>query len=180
MVQALQCSAHSEADEPLETMRSLSSKYCYQDEGANPLGKGSVILLTGTTGNLGCYLLRILGEHPCVQKLICLVRAAPDIQPEEFEKHALARQKNEFVNRGILLTVNAWVKIRFQRWYVQSGSVHASLFLISKFKKSTGSRASAISFGLFQPISIQESHADSLLFYQGDWSRASRHDTRML
>ena len=118
MVQALQSTAQPEGYEVLETMRSLSSKYCYQDEGANPLLKSNTVLLTGTTGNLGCYLLRMLSEHPCVRKLICLIRATSNVQPEDFEDYALVRQRKEFKDRGIVLTKNAWLKIRYQQWYV--------------------------------------------------------------
>ncbi|XXH02838.1 hypothetical protein Hte_009225 [Hypoxylon texense] len=40
----------------------------------NPLDEGQTIILTGSTGNLGCYLLDLLIKSPFVKKVVCLNR----------------------------------------------------------------------------------------------------------
>ena len=90
MARALQFSAKPDDYDPVDLMRTLSHRYSFQDEGWSHSHK-IVILLTGTTGNLGCHLLRVLSEHRNVYKMICLVRTPPNIQSADFDKFALDR-----------------------------------------------------------------------------------------
>lgn len=98
-----------------EIMKNLAAKYALSGEEHDFRGGEHVILLTGTTGNLGAYLLQILGEAPAVRKLICLIRTE---NTEDFEEEAMARQRSILENRGLALSKAAWLKIEFISWKV--------------------------------------------------------------
>ena len=120
MTRALQPSAKPDDYDPIDLMRTLSHRYSFQDEGWS-FSQKNVVLLTGTTGNLGCHLLRVLSEHRNVYGLICLIRAPPNIKPTDFDKFAVDRQKRCLKDRGIILPESSWLKVRYQQWYVDSG-----------------------------------------------------------
>ena len=65
---------------------------------------GNVVLLTGSTGSLGCYLLASLSTFSNVNRVICLNRVSQE-DPTE-------RQKRSLEQKGIQLTPTAWSKIK--------------------------------------------------------------------
>lgn len=67
-------------DYDTETMEALWKKHVKDIPKArggrrDPLDEGQTIILTGSTGNLGCYLLDLLIKSPVVKKVVCLNRA---------------------------------------------------------------------------------------------------------
>lgn len=71
----------SEDEQQQEAMRALYKKYTQNLTKAkpnrpSPRTEGQVVVLTGSTGMLGSYLLDFMGRNPSVSKVICLNRAA--------------------------------------------------------------------------------------------------------
>ncbi|KAL8823834.1 MAG: hypothetical protein Q9191_005512 [Dirinaria sp. TL-2023a] len=99
-----------------EKMQSLVSKYAYYYQHAPSLElKGDVVLITGTTGNLGANILHTLCEEPRVCRVICLIRpASGDVNASE--NILSARQQKAFEARGITLSLEASSKIDFLPW----------------------------------------------------------------
>ncbi|KAI0322050.1 hypothetical protein OF83DRAFT_1096462 [Amylostereum chailletii] len=64
-----------------------------------------VVLLTGSTGSLGCMLLARIAMDPSIKKVICLSRA------QEGFADVLARQKETMKQRGAVLESTAWTKV---------------------------------------------------------------------
>ena len=64
------------------------------DESSPPLPppQGFVVLLTGSTGNLGCFLLARLAKNPGVSKVVCLNRACSGSSIHQRQKEALDRR----------------------------------------------------------------------------------------
>lgn len=112
LTQAVQ-NSNSKLPNRLETMKNLAAKYALTSDEHEFHNRDHVILLTGSTGNLGAHLLQILGENPVVRQVICLTRTN---NIEDFEKEAMARQQSVFENRGIALSKAAWLKIEFLSW----------------------------------------------------------------
>ena len=107
--------AHMYQYDRLQTMKDISNKYAFRDGGNIP-DNDHVVLLTGSTGNLGAHLLQLLSEYSGVQKVICLIRTRPTVESEAFESDAIARQQHVLTDRGISLSENAWLKIEFLQW----------------------------------------------------------------
>ena len=63
----------------------------------------SVVLLTGSTGNLGCFLLAHLAQHPSVSTIICLNRSG--------SAGLRARQLEQLKKHGISLSKSEWAKV---------------------------------------------------------------------
>ncbi|KAF3760043.1 hypothetical protein M406DRAFT_95652 [Cryphonectria parasitica EP155] len=71
----------SEDEQQQEAMRAMHHKYTQNLTIAkpgrpDPRNEDQVVVLTGSTGMLGSYLLDLLGRNPRVAKIICLNRAA--------------------------------------------------------------------------------------------------------
>ncbi|KAJ5364757.1 uncharacterized protein N7496_010470 [Penicillium cataractarum] len=62
----------------------------------------SVVVLTGSTGSLGTYLLHDLIKTPTIAKVYCLNRS-----------DAETRQKNSFSEKGLNVSPDEWAKIEF-------------------------------------------------------------------
>ena len=129
----------------------------------------NVVLLTGSTGNLGCFLLAHLAQHPDVSNVICLNRSGSTSlrsrQLEQLKKHGISLSKSEWAKislyecnlngndfclggkaAGQLLTVthiihNAW-PVNFS-WSLSSFEPHIRGFvnLIQVALESTSRRA---------------------------------------
>lgn len=67
--------------------------------------KGSVVLLTGSTGSLGCFLLARLANDPTVSKVICLNR------PQSGSVTLRERQMDLMMKRGASMSCEAWEKV---------------------------------------------------------------------
>jgi len=65
---------------------------------------GKVVLLTGSTGSLGCFLLARIARDPSVKKLYCLNRTISGVDVRE-------RQKTLMKKRGIELDDEYWTKV---------------------------------------------------------------------
>jgi len=65
---------------------------------------GKVVLLTGSTGSLGCFLLARIARDLSVKKLYCLNRAISGVDVRE-------RQKSLMKKRGIELDDEHWTKV---------------------------------------------------------------------
>jgi len=76
--------------------RSLSRQSCASEN-------KNVVLLTGSTGNLGCFLLARLARDPDVSSIICLNRSGPT--------NLRARQLERLKRHGISLSKYEWAKI---------------------------------------------------------------------
>lgn len=71
----------SEDEQQQEAMRAIHKKYTENLTKAkpnrpDPRNENQVVILTGSTGMLGSYLLDFLGRNPRVAKIVCLNRAA--------------------------------------------------------------------------------------------------------
>ncbi|KAB8263537.1 hypothetical protein BDV32DRAFT_146354 [Aspergillus pseudonomiae] len=64
---------------------------------------GSTVLVTGSTGSLGTYLLSKLIDQPKVERIFCLNRA----------EDALSRQHQSFKDRGLVFPPSALSKVTF-------------------------------------------------------------------
>ena len=64
----------------------------------------SVVLLSGSTGYLGCFLLAQLAKDPGVSKVICLNRACYGSSIHQRQKEALER-------RGVRVSLEEWAKV---------------------------------------------------------------------
>jgi Male sterility protein/Phosphopantetheine attachment site len=67
--------------------------------------RGSVVLLTGSTGSLGCFLLARLANDSAVSKVICLNR------PPSGSADIHQRQMDLMIKRGISMSTKAWRKV---------------------------------------------------------------------
>ncbi|KAF5348495.1 hypothetical protein D9756_009661 [Leucocoprinus leucothites] len=63
-----------------------------------------VVLLTGSTGSLGCFLLARIASDPSVKKLYCLNRATPGVDVTE-------RQQSLMKKRGAEMDEECWEKV---------------------------------------------------------------------
>ncbi|KAI8961835.1 acetyl-CoA synthetase-like protein [Daldinia sp. FL1419] len=86
----------NEAEEAIKTMKAQFDKYTKDLPAANttkppPLDDGQTVVVTGTTGALGSYLLHFLIADRKVQKVICLNRS----------KDGASRQAASFEERGL-------------------------------------------------------------------------------
>ena len=70
----------------------------------NEYDDGKVVLLTGSTGSLGCFLLARIARDPTVKKLYCLNRTISGVDVRE-------RQKTLMKKRGIELDGEYWSKV---------------------------------------------------------------------
>ncbi|KAI0905314.1 hypothetical protein F4823DRAFT_632972 [Ustulina deusta] len=74
--------------------------------------RGYTVLLTGSTGSIGCHLLHTLTENAEVDEIICLVRPGRTALGSESESEgAFKRQKAALAKHGIELSPSAWSKI---------------------------------------------------------------------
>lgn len=81
-----------------------------------------VVLLTGTTGNLGAHLLAQLANLDSAKNIFCLLRS-DNSSPEQPTRSLLNRQLDAFKERGIELTEKAWSKIQLLPWSVGKDSL---------------------------------------------------------
>ncbi|KAG9246422.1 hypothetical protein BJ878DRAFT_574050 [Calycina marina] len=90
-----------------EIMNALALKYTSAVASA-------VVLITGTTGNLGSHAVQALGDNPAVKSVICFIRAETleSREPRALEK----RQKNAWTARNIELSETASAKVKYLPW----------------------------------------------------------------
>ncbi|KAI1453838.1 male sterility protein-domain-containing protein [Annulohypoxylon moriforme] len=84
-------------DDQLKAMKALWEKYTAnlptkKGERPDPLDEGQTVLLTGSTGMLGSYMLDLMVKNPSVKKIVCLNRS---------EDGGAKRQAQSVKDRGL-------------------------------------------------------------------------------
>ena len=97
-------------------MEHLTLKYAFDDIVCTNYTQGSVILLTGATGNLGAHLLQSLGENEKVKRVVCLLRSRTTSASANLHEMLRDRQRQALLIRDISLSDIAWSKIRLLFW----------------------------------------------------------------
>lgn len=80
----------SEDEQQQEAMKAFHKKYTQNLNKAKanrpePRNENQVVILTGSTGMLGSYLLDLMGRNPRVSKILCLNRAADGGRAQQFK-----------------------------------------------------------------------------------------------
>ena len=99
-----------------EKMQGLVGKYAYYQQPPSLELKGNVVLITGTTGNLGANMLHIMSEDPRVRRVICLIRPPSDRDIAASKEDLSARQQEALEARRISLSSKASSKIEYLPW----------------------------------------------------------------
>ena len=99
-----------------EHMAHLVDKYAYHGGRLVPTNKQNVVLLTGTTGNLGANLLYLLSCNPQVHQIVCMIRQSPWQNPLLTPADLIDRQQKALESRGMVLAADAWLKIELLPW----------------------------------------------------------------
>ena len=99
-----------------EEMVHLVDKYAYHSGRLVPGDEKSVVLLTGTTGNLGANLLCLLSCNSQVHRVVCMIRQSPWQGPLSTPADLVNRQQKALESRGIILAPDAWLKIELLPW----------------------------------------------------------------
>ena len=99
-----------------EKMQELVRKYAYHQQPPSLEVMGNVVLITGTTGNLGANMLHIMSEDPHVRRVICLIRAPSDRNGDPSKGDLSVRQQKALEARGITLSSKGSLKIDFLPW----------------------------------------------------------------
>ena len=98
-----------------EFMINLANKYAFQRDRSSGVPNYSV-LLTGSTGNLGSYLLKVLTDYPRVRQVFCLVRMKSGHALGDISNNLLAEQREKLDDRGLKLSKEAWSKVEVLPW----------------------------------------------------------------
>lgn len=106
------------AEGTINVMRTLVSKHSVPKVALLPRRKDCVVLLTGTTGNLGAHLLAQIAGLDNVTRVVCLLRSESFCVPGQALKNLESRQHNAFKDRGISLPKEVWSKIQLLQWHV--------------------------------------------------------------
>lgn len=89
----------------LQTIRSTTSHTKPHPNRGRVSKNAKVVVLTGSTGTLGCSLLARFAKDPTVSKVICLNRPS-SIDPRN-------RQRDQLIKRGVELGAQEWSKVTF-------------------------------------------------------------------
>ncbi|KAJ5338907.1 hypothetical protein N7452_005635 [Penicillium brevicompactum] len=87
---------------------------------------GRVVLLTGSTGSLGTYLLSRLLDDPEIHQVICLNRS----------QDASLKQRKSFEEKGLDVTPFSWSKARFCQFNLGCGHLGLTGTLYDELKES--------------------------------------------
>ena len=94
----------SELENGHEDIQKLVDCYTLKSPVVSERRTGHYVLLTGSTGNLGSYVLASLVEQLNVTKVVCLNRPS--------KKDPFMRQQEAFKQRGITVSQDHWTKIQ--------------------------------------------------------------------
>ncbi|KAF5339641.1 hypothetical protein D9758_015595 [Tetrapyrgos nigripes] len=89
-------------------MRMGSGVFGFNITTPRQLEGGAIILLTGSTGSLGCMILASLAKNPRVEKIICLNRL---VRRPGNRMSILQRQREAMKKRGAVVSGEDWNKI---------------------------------------------------------------------
>jgi len=106
------------AEGTAKVMRTFVSKYAMFNVASPPKRKNCVVLLTGTTGNLGAHLLAQIARLDSVTRVICMLRSETSSLPGQAPTSLETRQHDAFKDRGIQLPKEAWSKIQLLQWHI--------------------------------------------------------------
>lgn len=102
MLEVLTCTADTTAGSREDRTKAMALKYTTSVRALRPAG-GAVVLLTGSTGSLGSFLLAQLAALPHVARVICLNRRGGGNLPQ--------RQKRALERGGIAISPPHWAKV---------------------------------------------------------------------
>ena len=105
-----------------DTMRNIVTKYRIPVDSLSQEASSHVVLLTGTTGNLGAHLLAKLANIDSVNTIFCLLRCL-NSSSNNPTGNLFNRQLDALKERGIYLADKAMSKIRILPWYVGESSL---------------------------------------------------------
>ena len=111
--------------DPTQRMADLVDKYAYYGENLISKSEKSVVLLTGSTGNLGANLLHLLACSPRVSRVICLIRFSSGHSAAPTPEDLHTRQRTALESRGVFLRDDVWLKIKLLPW--TPGAAHLAL-----------------------------------------------------
>jgi len=78
----------------------------------------NVVLLTGSTGNLGSHLIEQLCQEPSVHRIVCLTRSDKSGPATLAGPGFRTRQEKVNIARKISIPAAAWLKVEFLSWDV--------------------------------------------------------------
>ena len=99
-------------------MRALASKYAVPNVCSPWRRRDCVVLLTGTTGNLGAHLLAQIAELDSVTRVICMVRPESSTTPGQAPESLKCRQQKAFNDRRLQMAKEAWGKTQLLEWHI--------------------------------------------------------------
>lgn len=102
--------------DPTKEMARFRDKYAYQIGRLVPQNLKVVVLVTGTTGNLGANLLHMLSQNHLVHRVICMIRPFPEQGAKFTQKELANRQQKALASQGIVLSEAAWLKVEISPW----------------------------------------------------------------
>ena len=118
LVEALDKWLHgfTSSSDSIKEMTVLVEKYAYQQEVSRLDNNANVVLLSGSTGNLGANLLHLLSEDHHTRQIICLIRLPSGQEATASQEELAARQRKTLQDRKITLSEKAWSKVTFLPW----------------------------------------------------------------
>ena len=105
----------SELD-PINRMLDTTNEYTYNGSQVASQSHEVVVLVTGTTGNLGANLLQQLALSPKIDRIICMARQLLVRDGDSVQDALIERQKAACKDRGIILSPEEWLKIEMLAW----------------------------------------------------------------
>lgn len=118
------------SSDSIKEMTGLVEKHAYQQEFSRSDGIGNVVLLSGSTGNLGANLIHLLSEDHLTHKILCLIRLPSGQAAAASREELAARQRKALQDRKITLSEKAWSKITFLPWVlgVEKFGLHEDVY----------------------------------------------------
>ncbi|KAL9583819.1 MAG: hypothetical protein Q9212_002492, partial [Teloschistes hypoglaucus] len=104
------------AQDAARVMKALTSKYAIMSDKSESQGKPQVIVLTGSTGNLGAHMLAQMAELDGISRVICMLRPQGASLPGQLSNDLAQRQKKALKERGMQVSEKAWSKIHLLPW----------------------------------------------------------------
>ena len=105
------------AKDRTEVMKYFVSKYAISDVAVSLERPKCVVVLTGSTGNLGAHLLAQLTTLDNVNRIVCLLRHQLSPSTADID-NLVERQSDALKGRRIQLSKTGWSKVQFLPWNV--------------------------------------------------------------
>jgi nucleoside-diphosphate-sugar epimerase len=101
---------------PIEDMISTANRYIHTEPRVISQPSEVVVLVTGTTGNLGANLVQQLASNCRVGRVVCMVRQSSIPVGMSKQEALIERQKAALEERGVVLSAERWLKIEMLSW----------------------------------------------------------------